>query len=109
MRGAALRGGLALCDAPRAESLSFVKHLGPKHQFQRVMIVSGDHESEVRYLAEQVGITEIHAQKSPEEKLAIVRAETAVAKTLEPGDGINDAPGYDGLPRSAWRSDRTAT
>lgn len=79
-------------DAPRAESLSFVKHLGPKHQFQRVMIVSGDRESEVRYLAEQVGITEIHAQKIPEEKLAIVRKETAAAKTLYVGDGINDAP-----------------
>jgi P-type E1-E2 ATPase len=79
-------------DAPRAESRSFVKHLGPKHQFQRVMIVSGDRESEARYLAEQVGITEIYAQKSPEEKLAIVRKETAVAKTLYVGDGINDAP-----------------
>lgn len=79
-------------DAPRAESLSFVKHLGPEHQFQRVMIVSGDRESEVRYLAEQVGITDVHAQKSPEEKLAIVRAETAAAKTLYVGDGINDAP-----------------
>ena len=56
------------------------------------MIVSGDRESEVRYLAEQVGITEIQAQKSPEEKLAIVRAETAAAKTLYVGDGINDAP-----------------
>jgi cation transport ATPase len=43
-------------DAPRAESRSFVKHLGPKHQFGRVMIVSGDRESEVRYLADQVGI-----------------------------------------------------
>jgi heavy metal translocating P-type ATPase len=79
-------------DAPRAESLSFVKHLRPKHQFQRVMIVSGDRESEVRYLAEQVGITEICAQKIPEEKLAIVRKETASAKTLYVGDGINDAP-----------------
>ena len=79
-------------DAPRAESRSFVRHLGPKHQFQRVMIVSGDRESEVRYLAEQVGITEIYAQKSPEEKLAIVRKETAAAKTLYVGDGINDAP-----------------
>jgi len=79
-------------DAPRAESLSFVRHLGPKHQFQKVMIVSGDRESEVRYLAEQVGITEIYAQKSPEEKLAIVRKETAAAKTLYVGDGINDAP-----------------
>jgi heavy metal translocating P-type ATPase len=79
-------------DAPRAESRSFVKHLGPKHQFQRVMIVSGDRESEARYLAEQVGITEIYAQKSPEDKLAIVRKETAAAKTLYVGDGINDAP-----------------
>ena len=79
-------------DAPRAESRSFVSHLGPKHHFARVMIVSGDRESEVRYLAEQVGITEIYAQKSPEEKLAIVRRETAAAKTLYVGDGINDAP-----------------
>lgn len=79
-------------DAPRAESRSFVRHLGPQHHFARVMLVSGDRESEVRYLAEQVGITEIHAQKSPEEKLAIVRRETAAAKTLYVGDGINDAP-----------------
>jgi len=79
-------------DAPRAESHSFVTHLGPRHQFQRVMIVSGDRESEVRYLAEEVGITEIHAQKSPEEKLAIVRDENVNAKTLYVGDGINDAP-----------------
>jgi heavy metal translocating P-type ATPase len=81
-----------LRDAPRAEGRSFIEHLGPKHQFQRLMIVSGDRESEVRYLAEQVGITEIHAEQSPEQKLAIVRQETAVVKTLYVGDGINDAP-----------------
>ncbi|MEA3188879.1 MAG: hypothetical protein QOD99_2709 [Chthoniobacter sp.] len=79
-------------DAPRAESRSFVSHLGPKHHFARVMIVSGDRETEVRYLAEQVGITEIHAQQSPEQKLALVREETAKTKTLYVGDGINDAP-----------------
>ncbi len=79
-------------DAPRAESRSFVKHLGPKHSFTRVMLVSGDRESEVRYLAEKVGITEIFAEQSPEQKLALVRAETAKAKTLYVGDGINDAP-----------------
>src|SRR5438874_3926010 len=77
-----------LRDAPRVEGRSFIQHLGPKHQFQRIMILSGDRESEVRYLAEQVGITEIHA----EQKLAIVRQETAAAKTLYVGDGINDAP-----------------
>jgi P-type E1-E2 ATPase len=79
-------------DAPRAEGLSFIEHLGPKHQFQRILIVSGDRESEVRYLADEMGITEVHAQKSPEEKLEIVREETARAKTLYVGDGINDAP-----------------
>ena len=79
-------------DAPRAESRSFIAHLGPRHQFRRIMIVSGDREAEVRYLADQVGIAEVRAQKSPEEKLAIVREETTAAKTLYVGDGINDAP-----------------
>lgn len=79
-------------DAPRLDSRSFVQHLGPKHQFRRTMIVSGDRESEVQYLAAQVGITEVHAQQSPEQKLALVRTETALANTLYVGDGINDAP-----------------
>jgi P-type E1-E2 ATPase len=56
------------------------------------MIMSGDRASEVRYLADQVGITEIYAEQSPEQKLARVRAETAKAKTFYVGDGINDAP-----------------
>jgi heavy metal translocating P-type ATPase len=79
-------------DAPRADSRPFVSHLGPKHHFDRVMLVSGDRASEVNYLAQQVGITEIHAEQSPEQKLALVRDETAKAKTLYVGDGINDAP-----------------
>jgi heavy metal translocating P-type ATPase len=79
-------------DAPRAESVSFISHLGPKHQFQRVMIVSGDRESEVKYLADEVGITDIFAQQSPEQKLEIVRRESTRAKCLYVGDGINDAP-----------------
>jgi P-type E1-E2 ATPase len=46
----------------------------------------------VRYLAERVGIAEVYASRSPEEKAAIVTAETRRAKTLFIGDGINDAP-----------------
>ena len=34
----------------------------------------------------------MHAEQSPEQKLAIVRTETARARTLYVGDGINDAP-----------------
>jgi heavy metal translocating P-type ATPase len=88
-RAAAL---LRFRDAPREDSRPFVAHLRPAHHFTRVMIVSGDRPSEVQYLAEHVGVTEVHAHQTPEEKLAIVRSETARAKTLYVGDGINDAP-----------------
>ncbi len=81
-----------LHDQPRQEGRPFISHLGPNHRFTRVMIVSGDHESEVAYLAEQVGIDIVHASCTPEEKVAIVRAETALAPTLFVGDGVNDAP-----------------
>lgn len=83
---------IRLHDAPRKESASFVQHLRPKHGVLKVMLVSGDRESEVKYLAESVGITEVRAGRSPEEKVAIVKEETAKARTLFVGDGINDAP-----------------
>lgn len=79
-------------DEPRVEGVSFIRHLRPRHHIDRVMIVSGDRESEVKYLAQQIGISEVYAQKTPEEKVTIVRAETAKARTLYVGDGINDAP-----------------
>jgi heavy metal translocating P-type ATPase len=79
-------------DQPRPDSAPFIRHLGRRHGIDRVLLVSGDRESEVRYLAERVGITEIHAGQTPEQKLEIVRRETARTGTLFVGDGINDAP-----------------
>ena len=79
-------------DAPRKDTASFIKHLQPKHGVGRVILVSGDRESEVKYLAERVGIREVHAGKNPEEKVAIVKEATARGLTLFVGDGINDAP-----------------
>jgi heavy metal translocating P-type ATPase len=79
-------------DAPRRDSLRFINHLKPRHSVSRVLIVSGDRQREVRDLAQQVGVEEIYAAKSPEEKLEIVRAEASQTRTLFLGDGINDAP-----------------
>ena len=79
-------------DEPRHESDTFVSHLSPRHGVSKVMLLSGDRESEVSYLAERVGITEVHSGKSPEEKVGIVREEASNAPTLFVGDGINDAP-----------------
>jgi heavy metal translocating P-type ATPase len=79
-------------DTPRKESRSFITHLGPRHQVNRVLLLSGDREAEVRYLAGEVGISEILASQSPEEKVAVVTAESKLARTMFVGDGINDAP-----------------
>lgn len=79
-------------DSPRVDSESFIRHLLPKHGFKKIMIVSGDREEEVRYLANYVGVTDIYAGKSPEEKVNIVVRETRKTKTAYLGDGINDAP-----------------
>ena len=85
-------GALRFHDAPRHDTRPFVHHLSPSHQVNRVLLVSGDRESEVRYLAQEVGISEVHASQSPEQKVAIVELETERARTLFIGDGINDAP-----------------
>jgi len=79
-------------DVPREESRSFVHHLLPHHQVERVMLLSGDRDAEVQHLAGLVGIENVYSGASPEEKLAIVRAEAAKGPTLFLGDGINDAP-----------------
>jgi len=79
-------------DEPRADGKLFVRHLKPRHGFERVLLVSGDREAEVRYLADKVGISEVYAGQSPEQKLALVREETKRANSVFMGDGINDAP-----------------
>ncbi len=90
--GGQLAGTFRFRDQARAGGKSFIEHLGRKHQFDRVLLVSGDRASESEFLAAQVGITEVFAGQTPEQKLALVRHETAAADTVFLGDGINDAP-----------------
>jgi heavy metal translocating P-type ATPase len=85
-------GLLRFRDDPRQEGKPFIAHLQPRHHFKRVLIVSGDRESEVRWLAARVGISHVYASQSPEQKVEIVRKETEREKTVYLGDGINDAP-----------------
>ena len=79
-------------DVPRTGARAFVGHLGGSHQVERTIMLSGDRESEVRYLGSVVGLDEMRGSVSPEEKLRIVREETERAPTAFLGDGINDAP-----------------
>jgi heavy metal translocating P-type ATPase len=87
-----VEGLLRFRDSPRADGQSFVRHLGPAHRLDRVMLVSGDRESEVRWLADVVGIHEVHAGIQPEGKLRLVEEANRQAPVVFVGDGINDAP-----------------
>jgi P-type E1-E2 ATPase len=80
-------------DTPRSDGKRFIGHLAPSHHFSKIMLVSGDRDSEVTYLANFHGIKEaLPPPQSPEQKVAIVGEETTKAQTLFMGDGINDAP-----------------
>src|SRR5690242_196066 len=83
---------LRFYDTPRTDSRTFIKHLKPRHAVNRVLLVSGDRDQEVRRLAKEVGISEVHSAKTPEDKVSITREEVSGSPTLFLGDGINDAP-----------------
>jgi heavy metal translocating P-type ATPase len=62
---------------------------------RRVAMVSGDRRSVAERIGAEVGVDEVHAEQSPEQKLEIVRAMRAdpeLAPVVMVGDGVNDAP-----------------
>lgn len=58
----------------------------------RTILISGDKEHKCRQLARQVGIDEVYAEQTPEQKLQMVEKLAAKSQVAMVGDGINDAP-----------------
>ena len=87
-----IAGIIVFRDLERKESHSFISHLAPNHNFNKIILLSGDRESEVAYLAKRLGISKVFSSQSPESKLELIKSETKLAPTLFIGDGINDAP-----------------
>lgn len=56
------------------------------------VLLSGDKAGRCNEVAQTLGITAIHAEKLPDEKLSIVDVYKQKGKTVMIGDGINDAP-----------------
>jgi len=79
-------------DEPRQDSTSFIGHLKPLHRAKEVILLSGDRQTEVEHLARVVGINQVYAGQTPEEKLSLVQQASSRGRTLFVGDGINDAP-----------------
>ena len=59
----------------------------------QVVMATGDHYATARVVARQLGISEIEAELSPQQKLLLVKSrQSQGARVAMAGDGINDAP-----------------
>ena len=85
-----LLGWVDLKDEIRPEAPSVIRYF--RNKGIRTFLLSGDKLEKSKALAAQLGIDEVIAEQTPEEKLETIAALTEVAPTAMIGDGINDAP-----------------
>ncbi|MBT2382234.1 cation-translocating P-type ATPase [Streptomyces sp. ISL-11] len=80
---------IALGDTVRSGSYRAVDHL--KRLGLRPVLATGDSEGAARAVAEELGITEVHARATPEDKAELVRGLRAQGRRVAViGDGVND-------------------
>lgn len=90
LRNNQLIGWLDLQDQLRPEAQDVVRYLKSKNI--KTILLSGDRYEKCRQLAETLGIDEVIAEQTPEQKLEKIASLSAAAPTVMVGDGINDAP-----------------
>lgn len=86
-----LFGFITLADTIRDDSVELIKKL--KLEKIKTYMLTGDNEKTAKIIAKQLGIDEIFAEVSPEDKYLKVRElQEQNKKVLMVGDGINDSP-----------------
>ncbi|XP_010927512.2 probable cadmium/zinc-transporting ATPase HMA1, chloroplastic isoform X1 [Elaeis guineensis] len=80
-------------DEPRPGVAEVISTLKDRAKL-RIMMLTGDHESSARRVANTVGINEVHCCLKPEDKLNQVKSASRDrgGGLIMVGDGINDAP-----------------
>ncbi|REJ05353.1 heavy metal translocating P-type ATPase [Halobacillus trueperi] len=84
-------GMFGVADEVREESRTLMKRLhslGIKH----TIMLTGDHEKTAGKVAAEIGVTDVHAQLLPDQKVEKVDELKRNSKLAMIGDGINDAP-----------------
>lgn len=85
-----LLGWIDVQDEIRPESKMVIDYL--KRKNIKTILLSGDRYQKCKVLADRLGIEEIIAEQTPEQKLEKITALNQETPTAMVGDGINDAP-----------------
>ncbi len=89
-RNGALLGWIDLTDEIRPEAKTVVSYLHSRNV--HTILLSGDRLAKCKKLAAELGIDDVIAEQTPEQKLKQVTALSEKTPTAMVGDGINDAP-----------------
>ncbi len=84
-------GVLLLEDPIRTDAARTVRALR-NGGIERIVMVTGDRHEVAETVGAVIGVDAVMAERSPAEKLEVVREERRRAPTIMVGDGINDAP-----------------
>ena len=85
-----LLGWIDVKDEIRPEAKQVINYLHSKNI--KTILLSGDRLVKCEQLAKELGIDEVIAEKTPEQKLKEIAELNAISPTAMVGDGINDAP-----------------
>jgi heavy metal translocating P-type ATPase len=86
-----LAGVLILQDPIRPEASRALRALRAAG-IQRIHMVTGDHPDVAELVADALGVDRVFAERTPEEKVEVIRLVRAEGVTVMVGDGVNDAP-----------------
>jgi Cd2+/Zn2+-exporting ATPase len=78
-------------DAVRAQAQETIELLKTRHGLE-VLMLTGDHKENAKFIAEKLGIIQVFADLRPEDKLQKVSEFSQKEGLIMVGDGVNDAP-----------------